>query len=31
MVGVTENDALRTVADVAAARLRSALEALPTA
>ena len=31
MVGVTENDALRTVADDAAARLRSALEALPTA
>ncbi len=31
MVGVTENDALRTVADAAAARLRSALEALPTA
>lgn len=31
MVGVTENGALRTVADDAAARLRAALDALPTA
>lgn len=30
MVGVTENDALRTVADDAATRLRAALDALPT-
>ncbi|GHG54477.1 ABC transporter ATP-binding protein [Flavimobilis marinus] len=30
MVGVTKNDALRTVADDAAARLRAALDALPT-
>lgn len=31
MVGLTENDALRAVADDAAARLRAALDALPTA